>query len=256
MASWMVHLRLAEKLLHKIEGLDAEQFAIGNVAPDSGIALENGRFYPPKEISHYSERTDPPSLYHHREICFYRDYLVEVDQSDSKRYSFLLGYLFHLITDNLWIIDIWRPTKDKFFEGRSPSADWVQEIKADWVGQDFLYLQQHPNAFFYKPFLNFDYPESLFDLMPQENIQLALQRIKDFYQVDANSFQQQVDRDYVYLNQREGDLFVEDTTDLLYDLYEMVWGGKKRPFSAVKRSLLECLSANETIPVQNEERTN
>ena len=241
MASWMVHLRITEKLLDKIDGLDAEQFAIGNVAPDSGIVDENGRFHPPKEITHYSERTDPPSLYHHRDICFYRDYLMDANPADQKRFSFLLGYLFHLITDNLWIIDIWRPTKDKFFGGHSPSANWVDEIKADWAGQDFLYLQHHPHAFFYKSFLELDYSESLFELMPQENIQLALQRIKDFYQVDAMNFQERAQRDFLYLKKREGDRFVEDATGLLYDLYKMVWGGKKRPFPTVKRSILELL---------------
>ena len=241
MASWMVHLRITEKLLGKIDGLDAEQFAIGNVAPDSGIVDENGRFHPPKEITHYSERTDPPSLYHHRDICFYRDYLMDANPVDQKRFSFLLGYLFHLITDNLWIIDIWRPTKDEFFKGQSPSAVWVDEIKADWAGQDFLYLQHCPHAFFYHSFWDFYYTESLFDLIPQENIQLALQRIKDFYQVDATVLQNRIERDFLYLKRSKGDRFVEDTTDLLYDLYEMVWEGKKRPFPTVKRSMLELL---------------
>jgi hypothetical protein len=43
MATWIAHLRLAENLLERIPGLDEAQFAIGNVAPDSGIPDENGR---------------------------------------------------------------------------------------------------------------------------------------------------------------------------------------------------------------------
>jgi len=41
MASWIVHLRIAELLLGMIDGLDAPYFAIGNIAPDSGIPDEN-----------------------------------------------------------------------------------------------------------------------------------------------------------------------------------------------------------------------
>lgn len=37
MATWIVHLRLAERLLPLIQGLDEAYFAIGSVAPDSGI---------------------------------------------------------------------------------------------------------------------------------------------------------------------------------------------------------------------------
>jgi hypothetical protein len=36
MASWIVHLRIAENLLAKFPELDERQFAIGNIAPDSG----------------------------------------------------------------------------------------------------------------------------------------------------------------------------------------------------------------------------
>ena len=39
MGTWMSHFRIAEKLLDKIEGLDPEFFAIGNIGPDSGLPL-------------------------------------------------------------------------------------------------------------------------------------------------------------------------------------------------------------------------
>jgi hypothetical protein len=48
-----VHLRLAENLLEMIDGLDGRSFAIGNIAPDSGIPDEKWEsFEPPKEVSH------------------------------------------------------------------------------------------------------------------------------------------------------------------------------------------------------------
>jgi len=41
MASRIVHLRIAEKLLGFIPDLEPDRFAVGNVAPDSGIPDEN-----------------------------------------------------------------------------------------------------------------------------------------------------------------------------------------------------------------------
>ena len=52
MATWIVHLRLAENLMQMIEGLDAPQFAIGNIAPDSGMPDEKWeKFEPPVEVT-------------------------------------------------------------------------------------------------------------------------------------------------------------------------------------------------------------
>ena len=41
MASWMVHLRIADRLLDEIEKIDATAFVMGNIAPDSGVPNEN-----------------------------------------------------------------------------------------------------------------------------------------------------------------------------------------------------------------------
>ena len=40
MASWMVHLRIADKILDRIETLDESAFVLGNIAPDSGVPNE------------------------------------------------------------------------------------------------------------------------------------------------------------------------------------------------------------------------
>jgi hypothetical protein len=59
MGTWICHLRIAEKLLERIEGLDPHAFAIGNIAPDSGIPDENWRtFNPPKLITHFGNENE------------------------------------------------------------------------------------------------------------------------------------------------------------------------------------------------------
>ena len=56
MASWMVHLRVADELLKQIESLDEQAFVMGNIAPDSGVPNEDWTvFQPPKDVSHFSE---------------------------------------------------------------------------------------------------------------------------------------------------------------------------------------------------------
>jgi hypothetical protein len=47
------------------------------------------------------------------DLDFYRKYLAGVSPEERERFSFLLGYFFHLVTDNLWTVNIWRPHKEK-----------------------------------------------------------------------------------------------------------------------------------------------
>ena len=37
MASWIVHLRIADQLLDRIPDLRSTEFVVGNIAPDSGM---------------------------------------------------------------------------------------------------------------------------------------------------------------------------------------------------------------------------
>jgi hypothetical protein len=51
MASWMVHLRIADKLLNELKDIDETAFVMGNIAPDSGVPNEDWtKFTPPKTV--------------------------------------------------------------------------------------------------------------------------------------------------------------------------------------------------------------
>lgn len=41
MASWMIHLRIADKLLDKLTNITTTEFIMGNIAPDSGVPNED-----------------------------------------------------------------------------------------------------------------------------------------------------------------------------------------------------------------------
>ena len=54
MASWMVHLRVADKLLDHLKGITQTEFVVGNIAPDSGVPNKDGTaFKPDSSISHF-----------------------------------------------------------------------------------------------------------------------------------------------------------------------------------------------------------
>ena len=59
MASWMVHLRIADKLLEKLKDIDEIAFVMGNIAPDSGVPNEDWlQFAPPKVISYFKTKPE------------------------------------------------------------------------------------------------------------------------------------------------------------------------------------------------------
>lgn len=139
MASWMVHLRLAENLLEKIEGLVPDQFAIGNIAPDSGIPDEKWEnFTPPGKVTHF--HAPEGASYWSRDLDFYRGYLAGQawPGDDAPRFSFLLGYFFHLVTDNLWGQAIAATAQERFAEQFEADPGFALEVKRDWYGLDFL----------------------------------------------------------------------------------------------------------------------
>ena len=115
MASWMVHLRVADKLLSRIRFLDPVAFVVGNIAPDSGVPNEDwSAFTTSTKISHFKtangKKADPEA--------FAAKYFLPCLQVtyDVKQYSFYLGYLAHLMTDTEWSKRIVYPAMDKFAE--------------------------------------------------------------------------------------------------------------------------------------------
>ena len=49
MASWMVHLRIADELLKHLDNVDETAFVMGNIAPDSGVPSEDWKEYHPPQ---------------------------------------------------------------------------------------------------------------------------------------------------------------------------------------------------------------
>lgn len=227
MASWIVHLRVAEKLLKKIPGLDAEQFVIGNVAPDSGVPDEKWEnFNPPGEVTHY--KTDNPEGEGHLsgDVRFLREEIlgkVTLEEAPSW-FSFLFGYFCHLATDNMWAQRIFRPTQEEYEEEFKANPDFIWEVKKDWYGLDFAYVRTHPKCVFWKVFLKAEYPIQYLNFFPPNAITDKLEYIKTFYQrMDQDVETNLRLENNIYLNEAEMALFVDGAYRSLHRIYTAVW---------------------------------
>jgi hypothetical protein len=225
MASWIVHLRIADNLMKLIGGLDAEQFGIGNIAPDAGIPDEKWQnFKPSPQITHFQASQE--AAFPSQDLVFYRQYLAPTEwDKDPERFSFLLGYFFHLITDNLWSVKIHQPTRVRYAYEFERHPGFIGEVKRDWYGLDFIYVDTHPEAFFWRIFLESQYRRDYLDILPIEAVQERVRYIKDFYQRRDEKIEQLTRRPFMYLNQENMDTFVEKTTERLFQIYELIWQG-------------------------------
>ncbi len=232
MSTWIGHLRIAEELLNSIPNLDAAQFAIGSVAPDSGVPEDENRtkFNPPVEVTHF-QPADKKYRDHH-DLEFYRRYLRDVQPvSDPLRFSFRLGYFFHLVTDNLWSLRVGRPTQKRFAKEVEADPEFIWKAKDNWYGLDFLYVRAHPECLFWRVFLDsqpFDQAQGRpvaadLDFLPADALTQQLAYIKEYYQRTDAEIQKMIDMPYIFLTQPEMDRFVIETSRDLHTIYNLLW---------------------------------
>ncbi len=213
MASWMVHLRIADNLLKKIPGLSATEFIMGNIAPDSGVPNEDWSAYSPStKISHFKgtgKTADPKA--------FAAKYFTQ-DQQKSytpRQFSFYLGYLTHLITDVLWVWNVYAPTKDRFPEKFKADSRFIWTCKEDWYDLDYKFLRDHPDFRAFQIYRNaIGFSNDFMDEFSEDAFDNRRAYITDFYLQEKND----LDREYPYLTESEMDAFVEKSTLEIIDL--------------------------------------
>lgn len=227
MASWIVHLRIAEKILDHLPELDAGQFAIGNVAPDSGVPDDKWEsFDPPPEVTHFKKEDTNSSVGIVQDLQFYRQFMMgKVSLADDpERFSFLLGYFFHLITDNLWADRIARPTIERYQSEFDQNSGFIWEVKKDWYGLDFAYVRSHPDSLFWRVFVDSAYNDDFLDFFPDNAISNQLEYIKTFYQRVDDEVEEKLRLDNnMYLNEAEMALFVDGAYRDLLRIYQSIW---------------------------------
>jgi hypothetical protein len=121
MATWLTHLRVAERVSDPINISDKSSFFAGSIAPDSDTL---------SDISHWCANGD-------KTTCdaqgFYIKYISDSLHTEDK--DFYWGYYIHLLTDILW-------HEQKIVPLKHESKDTIRVIKQKWRNVDIssLYL--------------------------------------------------------------------------------------------------------------------
>ena len=147
MASWMIHLRVAQGIYEKLSLEHKTEFVMGNIAPDSGVPTADGTgFVPDAEVSHFRTVDENGIKDVHDDLFVTRYFIKERRENYNKReYAFYLWYWAHLLTDKLWASKIVYGAKEKYSDlFEQDNTDFWKKIKRDWYDLDFLYLKK-PN---------------------------------------------------------------------------------------------------------------
>jgi len=213
MASWIVHLRITDKLLDKIFNLSSTEFVVGNIAPDSGIPNKDWSIFTPSgDVSHF-KTTDVDGL-KNIHLNEYVEQFFTMDQRKKYNYkqkSFYLGYLTHLLTDIMWVNVIVRPCKDKFKSLYDKDwTEWIWTLKKDWYDLDFLYLKKNPNFRAFSIYKNaVGFRNDYIDFFSDGAFENRRNYIIDFYSSKRDNFE----REYTYLKEENMDQFVNESAE-------------------------------------------
>ena len=219
MASWMVHLRIADRILDRIAGLDKSAFVLGNIAPDSGVPNEDWSvFNPPGNVTHFRTRPEEKTFI---DIDKYvGDYFTDekIKHYSHREYSFFLGYYTHLLTDIEWIKMVHSEgvNEENARKENMSYTDFVWKNKKDWYDLDFLYLEEHPS---FRAFHIYEDAEDIrnvfMDIFSADAFENRREYICGYYHSDNHG---DLHREYRYLTKERSDRFVDETVDTIMDI--------------------------------------
>ena len=215
MASWMIHLRIADALLMRLHRIDETAFVMGNIAPDSGVPNADwSEFHPSKATTHFYQNTESGRRIDVEAFCkrYFNESLISA--YNRKEYSFFLGYYLHLLTDVRWSETILSKLKTDYPEAYAQDKKkLINAAKEDWYDLDFLYLETHPNfrAFsLYENAVGFD--NVFMDIFSRDAFDNRRRYICGFYHSEEHG---NLTREYKYLTREQADAFVTDTSKWL-----------------------------------------
>lgn len=209
MATWVVHLRVADYFLNKIKGISPTEFIAGCVAPDCGYGEKDspGKFDPPPSVTHWTPTGSKKDC---RYEDFYNEYLSGKEK--DKPYWFYLGYYIHLLTDIMWSSRVYLATLDKYPK-EAEDYGFIKKIKNDWNDLDYKYVKEHPH------FRALDILSGLGgvkDYLPYYKPNQLTEQIKnigEYYKENCDD--RKLNRKYTYLTEDEIDNFITCATELI-----------------------------------------
>ena len=182
------------------------------IAPDSGVPNAEWTAYaPPKEISHYKTRRDDETFFDIGR--FLGEYLSpeKIRSYTPREFSFFLGYYVHLMTDEDWTLQIYRPMMDLYVKKHGEDRNAVlRKLKRDWYDLDFRYLREHPG---FRAFSIYEhasgFTNNLMEIFDRDAFDHRREYICGFYRGQHGELY----REYPFLSPDQADLFVARTAD-------------------------------------------
>lgn len=209
MASWMIHLRVAQGIYEKLNLEHKTEFVMGNIAPDSGIPTADGNgFVPDAGVSHF-RTVDENGIKDVHDDWFVAQYFTKEKREsyNEGEYTFYLGYLVHLLTDKLWVSKIVYEAKEKFSDlFEQDNTGFWKKIKRDWYDLDFLYLKKHPEFEAFGIYEGIkEFKNSYLDFFAEDAFIQRKKFIIEFYRKGV----EMVEERETYISMEEMDTFVK-----------------------------------------------
>ena len=219
MASWMIHLRVADILMDRIQGLDDTAFVMGNIAPDSGVPNADWTaYFPPKSVSHYKTKRDDETFFDTDQYISEHFSEEHIRAYSRREFSFFLGYYVHLLTDAEWMLHIYRPMVREYVGKRGEDKHaFIWKMKRDWYDLDFRYLEEHPD---FRAFHIFEqaagFPNDFLDIFSRDAFSNRWEYICGFYRGPHGELY----REYPFLSPVRADEFVSQTVEAVFTRLE------------------------------------
>jgi len=213
MATWGLHLRLAEAVLNRGYDLDEAMFAVGNIGPDCGVPNEDwSAFDPPSEVSHWKVSAKGGI----ESEKFYDAYLGRGIEDYGQK-SFLIGYYVHLLTD-IAFTKLYKEMKEKnpLYAPLQENPKFIWTIKEDWYDLDHVYFRDHPDSLFHRVFQHVTQVPNYLNYYPEGAILRQVKNITAYYKEPSDN----LDRDYIYLSSEVMNQFIEDTVGGICEVLE------------------------------------
>jgi hypothetical protein len=209
LATWLAHLRIAEKVKERIPEIDLSYLMMGSIAPDSGKPDETYRNYdPPKEVTHFEVNKGGEKSKIDLD-AFFEKYLAPskiFTRSDSTR-SFLWGYYFHLLTDSIWVEKYLLPNRKVYEAENHEDKDFINIMREEIYALDFIYLEQTGSDIM-KCFKEIKPDLTFFNEFEPSYIYECQQRIAEYYEKN----QYKLGRDYKFYSLDIIEKFINEAT--------------------------------------------
>ena len=207
MATWGVHLRIAGRFLDRVPKEYHKEFVTGTVAPDCGYGKKDseGEFEPPPTVTHWS----PTGA---KNDCRYKDFKAQyVTGASGGDYWFYLGYYLHLMTDIMWSVTMYMPTRIKYREQYDKNPHFLSVIKRDWNEIDAAYLQKSKRHPVYDILTTVTEVKDYLPYYEKGQLTAQIKFITDYY----TNYEEVPDREYIYTRPEEIENFIECASYLL-----------------------------------------